>query len=1271
MRTDLGNRPCLRKGFYFSFDAVIALMLVSAAFGLVMTTDPPGSIDLDAKSKESLEADAAAESAMQVAIRQDARDALTPGQQIYFQNATELTGEDLEKPILDTIAVLWASNDTAEAQNLTAQYFDSIIPDRYNYRITIDDGAAATIYNTTTLPPDQELVTRATRLISGISRNRPTSGYIARAHLTETTTRNDRTVFFGGYVGDGNITLNVSLPDLHTVKNVTIEGDFAGPFDIQFNGADAGSYTPSTDNLTVDEYHICSTEANTSRCEALKSGDNLVDLRFNNDSRSSVSGGFLNIRYNRTTGIEERAGKHQIEQEKLPGIDGVINLYSAFHVPGELNRISTRLNYTADVGTIFLSIGNATVYEAEADGDTTVDLSNDSIHGNLTAAGLTYDDMSEQTIPYRVGVEHESLLQGEAGAIDAVSATSLAGSMSSGGKIDEAIAGTKEFINVIIDTPDARVGLTGFDDFIKHRHFLSQDNESLHDLADEYKAGGGTCVGCGIIKSTNTLVQEPIPQPVFRKRGTWRYSTNTTDDDWMDTGYDDTDWGEGTAPLGYGGMAHTQAGNESDVYRFRQTFDYPDDEFFHPYPYLHHAGNATVYLNGEQVHTSRMNYSGNYWDTMLGAWKNLTGLWYRSEERSLSEGHSWYFGLEETYRYATGHEEDGSLVTPRIDLSNVSNTTLSYSHWLEVQNKDDMYVEINDGSGWTELASYSGTTDGWENETIDVSSYATDTVQLRFRFDAKDAKKKNDEEEGWYVDNVKLGGFDSNVVDRSLLNAEDNVLAVEFRPDHQGYVNGSVNRSSFGAGTFSGTTETADGVELDSTTEGTFTSGPVDAGNLTAWTANTTGVTTPAGTNVTIRYATNHTGDWVYHDDITDVANGRYLKFKVEMRSNSTGRTPVLHWMQVNHSRYGASFDAKLMGDEVRTPSIVVMSDGTSNQVTRMDNVEDHDGDGSVGASDHAIEAACRANEKYDATVYAIAYDEDADQEELKMVADCGGGEFYYAEKGELEEIYSEVAQDIIRASFEGQRITVTGNMTHKLHPDSYISFNYTRPDVTTFGGFRLTQVTDRFGGNITSPKNGTFTVPGNGDISDVRVTSYSSNFWTDRLLIENASGQFEHVYRLWDYNTSYRELGDPASIHVPADMVQSGNNTVQIDTALSKDNPQGGSPDSRVIYTAEVEGSVGYGGVFSEYEGGNYTFDTIDGNVTVTVGNASHEWNASEDALGDAVERLIDRLDVTNDGTVDFQLEEDDLQIESQSTGGIEWLWGPATMSLEVWRRG
>lgn len=334
-----------------------------------------------------------------------------------------------------------------------------------------------------------------------------------------------------------------------------------------------------------------------------------------------------------------------------------------------------------------------------------------------------------------------------------------------------------------------------------------------------------------------------------------------------------------------------------------------------------------------------------------------------------------------------------------------------------------------------------------------------------------------------------------------------------------------------------------------------------------------------------------------------------------------------------------------------------------------MVNVPDHDGDGDVDPTDHAIEAGCRAQQEYRTDVHTIAFGANADPTELNLTAQCGGGNFYNATIDDLVEVYRDIAAAIIEASFEGQQITVEqGDVNQTLYDDSYIRYNYTRNNTKAFGEIDLPQQSPRFGGSVASPKNGTFTVPQDVEVVEAKVTSYSANFWTDRLLHRNDTGTLDYVYRLWQYGDSYPELGDPFVVDIPTHRLSTGNNTVQVDTATNRTEPKGGSPDDRVLYTVRVDGVTGYGSAFATSKGSTHEVETVNGNVTLAVGNASDPWNPDEDAVDDAVQRLLERLDTDDDGTVDVGLESDDLDINTQNIGGIEWLWGPTTVAVEVW---
>ncbi|MDY6766383.1 MAG: hypothetical protein SVW77_03370 [Candidatus Nanohaloarchaea archaeon] len=447
---------------------------------------------------------------------------------------------------------------------------------------------------------------------------------------------------------------------------------------------------------------------------------------------------------------------------------------------------------------------------------------------------------------------------------------------------------------------------------------------------------------------------------------------------------------------------------------------------------------------------------------------------------------------------------------------------------------------------------------------------------------------------------------------------------------------------------------------------GNYTSRIIDAGRAVNWTDAVVAANDSTATGYSIDFSDNTT----WYDTVDAVPDSRYLRFNLSLETSDTARTPRIDTVNLSYSAVTAEFDLALNATEDRRRSMIVMSDGDANVETSMTGVPDHDGDGDVDAKDHTIEAGCRANEDHNTTVYAVGFGSDADNQTLNLTAECGGGSYYFSSTGELKAIFSNISEQILEASFAGQTLEVAGSGVGTLHPDSYLAFNYTPADRADPGTFDLTQQGPRFGGGRESPKNGSFTVPAGTDVLDALVTSYSSNFWTDRVRIQNATGYYEYAYRLWRYDTDYRDLGDPYQVHIPEDEVLTGMNNVSVDTGLNRTDRTGGSPDNRVIYTVAVDGSVGYGPAFGRAAGGNHTFETVGGNVTISVGNATDSWNASGDALDNATARLIGQLDLDGDGVVDVTVDSDDLDITTQNVGGIQWLWGPATVSLEVWER-
>lgn len=226
---------------------------------------------------------------------------------------------------------------------------------------------------------------------------------------------------------------------------------------------------------------------------------------------------------------------------------------------------------------------------------------------------------------------------------------------------------------------------------------------------------------------------------------------------------------------------------------------------------------------------------------------------------------------------------------------------------------------------------------------------------------------------------------------------------------------------------------------------------------------------------------------------------------------------------------------------------------------------------------------------------------------------------------------------------FEYQRV-VSSSFNSTLISNSYIEYNYTPLNIPYgYGEISLTIEGTRIGNtgnNTTAPPTqcmqGWYNFSPYVTVTDAKMTSYSSDYWTDRLLVNtiNTGWNWGAIYNLSDFGYNYLILGDPYIVEIPANLITSGNNYVCIGTGFNVSNATGGSPDDRLIYTLRVKGSVQYGDVF----------------------------NSSGLAIEDAIKRLFNLtgnyLNVTTG----------DIKVGSNSVSGVQYTWGPASVRVRVW---
>ncbi len=351
------------------------------------------------------------------------------------------------------------------------------------------------------------------------------------------------------------------------------------------------------------------------------------------------------------------------------------------------------------------------------------------------------------------------------------------------------------------------------------------------------------------------------------------------------------------------------------------------------------------------------------------------------------------------------------------------------------------------------------------------------------------------------------------------------------------------------------------------------------------------------------------------------------------------------------------------------TRSAIVMSDGLANGACGLDPVPDRDLDADItdDPQDHAIQAACDAYEKYNITVYAVAFGSGADTNTMTSMASCGHGSFYYSDVNDLVGIYNQIANNILQASYKEQTINSTGNVNTRLYENSYIEYDYTKE--LSDSGSILT-----FENKFDNNSSGSFNVPNNSKIVETKVVSYSGSKWTDKVWING-----NNVYNLSKYGSDYTKLGDPYAINIPNDKVNLNGvgNIVNLTVGVAPTNFTLGSSFDKIIYTISRNFSA-YSNVLPKFEGCNWTVQFEDNtNLTLKIpsgylGSDNCLYNNTNsnysDAAKSAVYNLFKELDFDFNGKIDYKFSQSDLDIELNNLYGIPFIQS-AEVQVRVWR--
>ncbi len=559
--------------------------------------------------------------------------------------------------IIEQIGEFWAEGEYDTARDFTKNVTEGLAPDYFGYSIWIGDYVIYQRNKTN----DQSIIA-SRKIVSGIEKEKPREGYISKVFLSGIDSRfTSSFAYFGGYVGEGNITQKLILPDNFTqISQVYLELDAGTDFKLYINGNYSGSYIKEDGNgsyMRPDRWYM-----NSSHFSNFKPGINNLSIRFEYISENAtgggpnyIAGGYIRASYSTSDLQELGVQYHNNTATKriwLPGIDGSINLYSSFYVPGYLNSTEIYLHYYSNY-TTFLRLGNTTVYSFISNETVNYTLLDEEISTKMNLNGVTYSDLSLNTIPLRMGlvnITRPSL------PTEIVLVTDVSGSMewctqqpgtccSSCGwppgcscgtpgsrcgydsgarhwrstcvndekRIDATKNASHLFIDTILENTGPKIGLVSYETSTSDTYALSNDTDALKTEVNAYDADGGTCICCGVNSAVDMLAAEGDSINVVpRQASGWKYRASryySPPADWTELDFDETGWSTGTAPFGRGyyewlqGFGYnTQLTNYKGYYYFRKKFNINDTSALQN-ALLHIASDdgTKVYINGHLV----------------------------------------------------------------------------------------------------------------------------------------------------------------------------------------------------------------------------------------------------------------------------------------------------------------------------------------------------------------------------------------------------------------------------------------------------------------------------------------------------------------------------------------------------------------------------------------------------------------------------------------------------------------------------------------------
>lgn len=530
------KKAIMKKAIFYTMDALLASMLLLGAVMLIYYT----------YSSE----DTAVE--QQTFISQDILTVLSELKinelNNSFVNSEIASGNitDTNKSVIDQIGEYWALNKISKAQTLLQLLVNDSLPK--------DRGVKTSMGNNTLLLRNTSGKTNSvssSRMIAGIAQGKPITGSSGTASLKKI--RNKKTSsysYFGGFVGQGNISINIDLPtDFNNSRLVDalIKVDTPGTFKLYINSMQCGSsYVGINARVSIWDLGACNSSFN--------AGVNVLSMIYTSPLNISyISGGFVKITYTTDTLVENMTRGHY--RYYFPDINGFINFYDTIAVQGNIQNWTLNITFFNAYQTFF-TFGNETLFITQG---------NDTVNQNEIVS--RYNQLlPQEPIPIRIAVTNFSNISTTLYGLPADSfiVTDTSGSMGDcignarncsymyrkvnhgtyfplncmvananlcNGNPDNPCGGSpfysgrsydpacnqsqmqvaKLVDNTFVDTIFAastqhKIGLVDFDNSANTLTALTTNAATLHGVINGYIEGGSTCTCCGLNRARNSLI---------------------------------------------------------------------------------------------------------------------------------------------------------------------------------------------------------------------------------------------------------------------------------------------------------------------------------------------------------------------------------------------------------------------------------------------------------------------------------------------------------------------------------------------------------------------------------------------------------------------------------------------------------------------------------------------------------------------------------------------------------------------------------------------